>query len=334
MNLRLTIFLVVVLLLFGGFWLIRTYVIDTSDPPERLPWLYHMDEGSIAHITVAHAGEAAEYGRAPGSVTWMVLGEKDVPVFNQKWSGTTLLLSGPRVDRVLDFSPGLAKYGLDPPETVVRVTDQTGNTIEFHLGIPTPDGQNQYARLAGADELFTLAEPWAMVVNRLALEPPYGRLYEVDTAAIRAIEVTSGEATATYFITETGWMLDGQPPAPVTAAFSDFVTLIGGPRIDRLLARDVEDPEMYGLEPPETKVVVARAGDVPIEFHIGKLTPDSEHRYARVINTSDLSLYAILNTRIEGISSLATDPPLADGQAEETPEDEEAGEGRKAEDGG
>ena len=63
-----------------------------------------MDEGSIAHITVAHAGEAAEYGRAPGSVTWMVLGEKDVPVFNQKWSGTTLLLSGPRVDRVLDFS--------------------------------------------------------------------------------------------------------------------------------------------------------------------------------------------------------------------------------------
>ena len=91
---------------------------------------------------------------------------------------------------------------------------------------------------------------------------------------------------------------------------------------------------MYGLEPPGNQGGGGPGRGRPHRVPYRKAHPDSEHRYARVINTSDLSLYAILNTRIEGISSLATDPPLADGQAEETPEDEEAGEGRKAEDGG
>lgn len=311
MNLRLSILLVIVLLLFGGAFLIIRFT-GSDPPPKREPWMYNIDEGTITHISVAHAGEFAEFARPPGSATWMVLGDPDVPVFNQKWSGTTLLLSGPRVNRVLSETlDNATSFGLDPPETVVRVSDRASNTIEFHLGIPTPDGQNQYARLVGDDGLYTLPEPWAMVVNRLALEPPYGRLYEVDIAAIRAIEVTSGDATATYFISETGWMLDGQPPAPVSDAFDDYLKLLGGPRINQLIAREVDDPEEYGLEPPETKVVVARAGEVPVEFHLGSLTPDGKHRYVRVLNTSDTSLYAILTTRIEGITSLATDPPLA-----------------------
>ncbi len=313
MNLRLTILVVIVLLLFGGAFLILRFT--GSEPrPQQEPWMYHMDEGTISYISVAHDGQFAEFQRPPGSTTWYVLGDPDVPVFIRKWSGSALLLSGPRVNRVLAPSTDLAKYGLDPPGSVVTVSDVSGSTIEFHMGNPTPDGDNQYARLAQGADLFTVPEPWAKVVNRLALEPPYGRLYLIDDInVVRAIEVTSGDATATYFIDrEAGWMLDGEPPAPVSDAFGEYIALLTGPRIHQLLARRIDDPEQFGLEPPLTRVVLARAGEVPIEFHLGDLTPDGQYRYARVLTTSDNSLYAISTSTIEWVDTLATNPPLAE----------------------
>ena len=62
---------------------------------------------------------------------------------------------------------------MDPPLTVVKVTERSGIVYEFHIGTITPDGQNQYTRLVGAPALFTVPQIWAQVINRLALEPPY-----------------------------------------------------------------------------------------------------------------------------------------------------------------
>ena len=50
-----------------------------------------------------------------------------------------------------------------------------------------------------------------------------------------------------------------------------------------------------------------------MEFHLGSLTPDGNHRFARVVNTNDNNLYSVLTTRIDYIDGLATDPPYADG---------------------
>ena len=49
-----------------------------------------------------------------------------------------------------------ANFGLAPPQTRVLVTDNVGNSIEFHLGDPTPDTKDQYARLVGDSALFTV----------------------------------------------------------------------------------------------------------------------------------------------------------------------------------
>ena len=179
MNIRLSFFLVAVLVLFGGTFLVFQFtdIIGDSSPDdtENRPWLFKLDDNSIVHIQVSHAGRTVDYDRKPGGNTWFIQENgEETQVFLDRWSGTTLLLSGPQVNRTVAPSfDNPASYGLEPPETVVKVTERSGVVYEFHMGSTTPDSKNQYTRLVGDPALFTVPQIWAQVVNNLADEPPY-----------------------------------------------------------------------------------------------------------------------------------------------------------------
>ena len=115
MNLRLSILLVVVLLIFGGTFLILK-VTDNNRPDLSRPWLYRIDEGDIIALELVHKGEEISYFRSPASLDWYISkdsdDELDIPVFQQRWGGTPLLMSGPRVTRPLsDSVEDLASFG-------------------------------------------------------------------------------------------------------------------------------------------------------------------------------------------------------------------------------
>jgi len=322
MNLRLSILLVAVLIIFGGTFLVLRFI-DSSERKESSPWLYLIDQGSIVKLEVAYSGEAVKYYRNPASRDWYIegnpAGNPDIPVFQQKWAGTTLLLSGPRVNRELsDTIDNPAEFGLDPPETEVKVIDRDGNEVSFHLGIPTPDNRNQYARLVGDDSLFTVPIEWAQVVSDLAIDPPLGRLYDIDLRSALVVQFFRGDETTRYFVDQgTGqWLLDGETPVPVDlSAWAQSLLMLSNPRMDLIIAHDIDDPTLYGLDPPDTAVVIVRqGGQTPIEFHIGDVTPDGNHRYVTVklggVAGPNTDLYGVLTSRIDPIIALATDPVL------------------------
>jgi hypothetical protein len=173
MNVRLSFLLVAVLLIFGGT-VLGVWLTSSENLKSDQPWLYRVDENTLAHIKVSHNGQIVNYVKRPGGTTWFIQGNPDVAVFAGKWGGTTLLLTGPRVNRLLDDNVGdLTTYGLAPPRTTVKLTDRSGLIQEFYLGSSTPDGANQYASLEGSSSLFTVPEIWGRVVGELATEPPY-----------------------------------------------------------------------------------------------------------------------------------------------------------------
>ena len=322
MNLRLSILLVVVLLIFGGTFLILQ-VTDNDRPDLRRPWLYRIDEGDIIALELIHEGEKISYFRSPASLDWYISGgsndKPDIPVFQQKWGGTPLLMSGPRVTRPLsDNIEDPSAFGLDPPETAITVFDRYGNTIEFHMGKPTPDNLNQYARLVGEDALFTVPIEWAQVVNRLANDPPVGRLYEIDNYTVLAVQFFRGGEVTRYVIEDgTGrWFLDGDPPKLLdSGSWTESLLQLMNPRMDLILAHDIDNPALYGLDEPDTVfVIIRRGGQQGIEVHIGDETPDGKYRYVDVVVGSmlseDTNLYGVLNSRIDQIIAMATDPPV------------------------
>ena len=323
MNIRLTILMVVVVALAGGAWAVIEFtdVVSRGEEREEEPWLYHIDDDTITDVEVTHDGTTVRFHRDAASYQWDILGDTDYPVFQQRWGGMPLLFSGPRVNRGLKQTiDNPSVYGLDPPESIVRVADFAGNTFEFHMGGPTPDGQNQYTRLVGDNALYTVPSVWADVVNRLAAEPPWGRLFDLDILFFRVVEVNVGDATSVYFLDGDRWFVfDGPPPvdpeqaAPASDEWADWLQTLSAPRVDAIVEPQVEDRheeklEMYGLLEPPIRVVIARRGESTVEIHLSEGPPGSDSYYARSTNTSDINLYTIQKSRLEGIESLATDP--------------------------
>ena len=60
MNLRLSILLVVVLVIFGGTFLIL-HLTDKGQPDLSRTWLYRIDDGDIIALELVHDGEAVSY---------------------------------------------------------------------------------------------------------------------------------------------------------------------------------------------------------------------------------------------------------------------------------
>lgn len=321
---RLSILLVVVLLIFGGAFLVVRLTGSEATPDDR-PWLYRMDEGSIVHIAVSHGGKTVNYDRQPGSGDWYIQGndqeEPDILVFNQKFGGTPLLVSGPKVSRVLKAKiNNPASYGLEPPQTLVQVTDRGGNMVEFHMGGATPDSEQQYASLVGNPALFTVPKAWADVVNKLALEPPYLRLFQLNDDTLVFFEVSYQGQTASYEkASGTGeWFISGDTKVAVfPEQWGEAQKLLSGPRVEKRVAMSFDNPAQYGLEPPAAKVRVAPAGLPMVEFHLGDATEDGRYLYARVAGEPEL--FAMSKSQAQRIFDLATKPPYPPGQEGENP---------------
>jgi hypothetical protein len=328
MNIRLTILLAVLAAMIGSTWAIIEFtdLVSRGEPKQQEPWLFHIEESDIAHIEVMYKDEAIEFAREPGSYLWQIVGDPSYPVFQDRWAGTTLLLSGPRVNRGLKQTiEDPAQYGLDPPESIVRVTDIAGNSFEFHMGNPTPDGRNQYVRLVGDEALYTVPSIWADVVNRLAYDPPWGRLYRVEIEQVTVIEVSAGDHTAVYYLGNTGWVVHRGPPptdpeyaAPVSEEWAEWLETLTSPLVDtivdqRLPDRDTERLEEYGFASPDVRVVIARRGQATLEFQLAEGPPGDDSYYARTVDNVDESLYSISKSRLQGIEDLATDPLVLPG---------------------
>lgn len=328
MNVRLTILLAVLAVMIGSTWAIIEFtdLVSRGEPKQEEPRLFLIDETDIAHIEVVYQDEAIEFAREPGGYQWYIVGDPSYPVFQERWAGTTLLLSGPKVDRGLkDTIDDPAQYGLDPPETIVRVTDIAGNSFEFHLGKSTPDGNNQYVRLAGDEALYTVAAIWAEVVNRLAYDPPYGRLYRVEIAEVTVVEVNANDQTAVYYLDNQGWYVHQGPPpvapeqsAPVSGEWATWLDTLTSPRVDTIVEQrmrddDTERLEEYGFSSPDVRVVIARRGQATLEFQLVEGPPGEDSYYAKTVDHVDETLYSIKKDRLQGIEELASDPLVLPG---------------------
>lgn len=308
MNIRLTILLVFVLVIFGALALyFRPW--DRPEPSNEPPWAWRIDDDAIVHIEVTHQGQAGDsiecsderfsitgemqaiaYDKDLGRGKWFIVeGEERTQVYQDRWAGTPLLLSGPKVNRVLgETIENPAQYGLEPPESVIIITEETGLSHEFRLGNKTPDEEYNYLSVSGTTQLFTVPEVWARVVNCLVVSPPFvppplelGYFYDVDFRDIEELEITHKGTTVTYSpnpqertwyatvdgestpVVQPDWWPQqfqwygqpGKPGGPET---------FGGWHVDE----DGADDPMYGLVPPETTVRV-KTDEKTFEFYIG-----------------------------------------------------------------
>ena len=317
MNIRFSILLVIVLVLIGGSVLI-TRELNTREATEKVPWLFKLNMEDINFISVAQGDNRMDYVRTGDE--WLVKDGNDSLVHKSRWAGTTLILSGPRSDRALaDEIDDPEKYGLDPPQTRIEVVDISGFPVRVHLGQPTPDGLNWYARLVDSPQLFTVAAEWGEVVSKLAVKPPY-LPFKVNLVDITGITVEHGDKEVRYAFKDGRWVIDEDDDIPVLEdSWRQAILPLNLPRAGLGPVSRIDDPAKYGLDIPQTTVaIVGNIGSSGsgAEFTLGNPTPGGERWYAKLSDSEQL--FTVSAEYGEAVTKLATQPPSVEPPAEES----------------
>jgi len=169
MSFRISFILLVLVAVVGGYVLIFELQRQPTKEPEP-PFFYDVQPDAIARVSITYRGVEQVFIRKSGA--WLFEASGD-PVNMERWSGMTLLLSGPRAARVLrpEFD-NPAEYGLDPPETAISLTLEGGQPVAILVGHKTPDSLSNYAQVIGFPQLLLVSSSWGDVINRLVSEPP------------------------------------------------------------------------------------------------------------------------------------------------------------------
>ena len=306
MNVRLSILLVIVLAIVGGSVVI-TQQLRTREPRDQAPWMYRVNVDDIAGVSVIHEGEHTDYALEDDE--WIIKDGEDTQVFLDAWSGKVLILSGPRSSReVAEQIDDTAKYGLDSPQTRVTITDKSGSPLEFHLGDPTPNGVNWYAKLVASERLFTVDSTWSEVISKLATEPPYTP-FKINVENINSMAVTQNDRRVQYSFEDDQWTVkdeDGEDAPVLADEWASLALLLDRPEVRRI---SVNEPEVaqYGLDSPQTQVQIIHKDSDLKELHLGDTTFDGESRYARIVGSN--VLYTVAVAWSEVVSRLASEPP-------------------------
>ena len=346
MNYKLTALLIAVLIMVGGAVLL-TRALNTRTLEEQPTRLYRIGEESFDAIRITHDGTTVGYqlltepediapalGEGPPSPEqvydpiWVIKDGQNTPVYGPLWSATPLLLSGPLTARELEGldadTADLPRYGLEPPRTSVSLDFRGRELVNFHMGDPTPDGENWYARRVGDNRLFTLSAGWGESVSKLATEPPYApTLFTVQLEDITLISATSIPRLQRYDyeLRDSGWTIVEYEPdgrewiavgdgTPVDeGAWAEVLSLLGDPRISESQERDIEDADPFELNIDQAKVSVLmrHTDEEETTFFLGKETPEGDYWFAGAADQE--TLYVVPAEWGEAMVRLVTDPP-------------------------
>ena len=330
MSLRLSLVLVVICAAaaIAVAWYVRN---APEEARESLPpFFYTLDDRSITNVAITAGGNTVSMHvrHEEDRNRWYFDDPKDIPVNTDRWGGITVLLGGPRTQRVLkqEFSDP-AIYGLDNPQTQIQVTLRDGSTVTLHIGDETPDGGAHYAYSPGMPQLQLVDSSWGRVLARLATEPPFPGWYYEESLAPKIEEIHQAlffrglEPVRAFGYNddddpekEEGWYLcdlplaEREPCTGPTALDTERVEamlmLILEPRINAVEAFGIGETfeelaplfDRYGVGEDAPYVtlrreIVAETGVSEvwaISLSPGNLTPDGSEMYAVAMDSKDV----------------------------------------------
>ncbi len=173
MNFRITLLLVVVAVLMGGYlWFGPPLTEPEQDnDPTSQEWFYLVDDSTINRLDVTYFGAAAAFIRDSERV-WHY-GGLDGPPVSVEFAGTPFIAGGARSPRLIMENPdqaALALYGLDSPQITLRFSMEDGQAYTVYVGDLTPDRITNYARIDGIDSVYLLDRTWGEHMARLITE--------------------------------------------------------------------------------------------------------------------------------------------------------------------
>ncbi|MBF8266849.1 MAG: exported protein of unknown function [Dehalococcoidia bacterium] len=319
MNVRTSVILILVLALVAGY-VFFVQIGETTEPKEEPPWFYSIDMDDINRIAVTRLGEEAVFILREDN-RWYFERPEGMPVNMDRWGGVTLLLSGPKVTRLLleEQPTDLAPYGLDFPPITIEVDLKNGEVLPILLGALTPDGVGVYAQIEGIPRIFTIVTSWGEIMARLISEPPYPLwYYSVDTSIVTDIELQREGQKVTLTKAEDGWRFADEEKTPVDEAqLPSIFASLRRPSFQKLVAYSPSDISKYGLDEPSLSLFLRTQDSQQANVNvinellikIGLPTDDGEGYYAQAFQAEGVpDVFQVDAAWVEALQAIAANP--------------------------
>ena len=172
--------LLIVLLLFGGFYYFSNAPEPVKNPdPQNFVWMIEMDDIVHIDLSMPHEGLDEQFIKISeeDKFPWYFDDPQRSPIDVQRWGGgVTLLLSGPGADRVIanNASPEtLREFGLEDPVMVIKLLLSNGREMIINVGDATPNGANYYVQAPSTNDVALVDASWYNVIAGLVTNPPH-----------------------------------------------------------------------------------------------------------------------------------------------------------------
>ena len=275
--------------------------------------IYPADYDTPAAISYEADGETLSFTLEDS--TWYYDGNLEFPLKQSKLTSLSSTLQSLTAVRSFEAVEDLSAYGLDTPTYTVTSTDGAGNTLTLLIG--SMNGENYYAMVSGASEMYTIEDTLAGY-----LEPDILEMITLDTiptlseSTIDRITLTDGVGALTldkyqerdesytwYIVEDTVYtssedfvLPDGSTSAEVYV--TDLLSALQGLSFSSCAVFDPAETELeaYGLSEPSLTVTVdyttaddSETSDTVV-LEIGQILSDESGYYARLSDSTQINV--------------------------------------------
>jgi hypothetical protein len=174
-NVRLTLVVVALCLLLGGF----IYFYELTGPGAATPTprpagqrILTVEAATINRFEVTLDGKTTVVTKGADG-RWRLEQPTSGPANQERMEDLAQRVANMRAERVIgERVADLKPYGLDPPGTVARISTSAGQRIEIRIGNETLTGGAYFVSLADDRTVYTVSAFTAGRLRGLVLEPP------------------------------------------------------------------------------------------------------------------------------------------------------------------
>lgn len=272
--------------------------------------IYGVTAKDVQSVEIAHNGETVGIYRADDG-KWKFEGS-DAPVDQARAESVITFVSYVYVTKAVDENvTDFAKYGLDPPQSVVKVNTVDGGGYTINYGYQTADNTSKYMRMNDDPTVYIQGYLSSELILRDldALRDLKLPAFDVEQLSEIAYQNTSGETVGMNILANglsvgnCAWQMN-QPAALFvpTMNVDSFKAILKSAKLSDYIGAEVK-PE-YGLDEYAKLAQFGFADGTMISLKIGAQTEDGKKYYC-LVDGKD-GVYTIGSSALEflGYSSL------------------------------
>ena len=209
----------IVLAILAGllWWSNREKAKEASKPaPDTTPKILTLTDANIKQIALKKRSGDETVIAKNAAGKWEMTAPKPYGVDQDAANSLASSAATVNADRVVDDKPtDLKQYGLENPTTEVDITQKDGKTSKLLIGDDAPGGSSTYAKLAGKQDVYTIASYTKSNFDKTPKDLRDKRLLTFDQDKLTRVELKRKNEDIEFGRSKDAWQI--VKPKPLRA---------------------------------------------------------------------------------------------------------------------